>query len=116
MAQGTIKIYWHIIKFLSSLSFIQAGYYVSSIFLVGHGFCTSNFKRDKDGHCRQWAVPEENQSGRHEDGNEAINQYIIYSSHLFPISEVFFTMPASGTETFLSAPSKCFSSAFSQLF
>jgi len=33
-----------------------------------------------------------------EDRNEAINPYFIYSSHLFPISEVFFIMPASGIE------------------
>lgn len=63
MAQGTIQIYWNIIKLLS-LSFIQVSYYVFSIFLVGWGFCTSYFKRDKDGHSRQWAVPEENESSR----------------------------------------------------
>lgn len=49
----------------------------------------------------------------YEEGNEAINRCIIYSSQFFPVSEVFFTMPASGTETFLSAfLSKCCSSAF----
>lgn len=64
VAQGILQMYWHIMKILSSLSFIQVSYYVFSIFPVGQGFSTSYVTRDKDGHSKQRIVPEENQSGR----------------------------------------------------
>lgn len=111
VAQGILQIYWQIMKILSSFSFIQVSYYVFSIFLLRQGFSTSYLKRDKDGCSKQWIVPEENQSSRlwsQKWNNKSTHNLFLPP---FPVSEVFFTMPASGTDTFLPAASKCFSSA-----